>query len=348
VSSDIAAEQVGDSQIVVLGRNGQRLVPLGMVDGLGAGEQIKSVRYVGDIAYVVTFRQTDPFYVIDLSDPSAPKKLGELKVPGFSSYLHPVGDKLVMGIGSDATDEGRIAGAKVSLYDTSDPTNPREVTSWTSSTMGFMVDSDPHAFSWDQATQTAYLPYYPGCFDSFDCSMNNTNGVLVLKVADGAITEIGRITHEDRTPSATPTVPDTTVPETTVPDTTVPETTVPSTTAPDTTVPATTIPETTVPETTVPATVAAREAGGASDVATSTGAIEPTIGPAPIPVDPGVCAAGGCDPGMPYPGTPYPDYQPTIIRVFVLGDRVITLSDAGIAAHTVDGLRLTGFAAFSS
>jgi hypothetical protein len=69
------------------------------VEDLGEGERVQSVRYVGDLAYVVTFRQTDPLYAIDLSDPAAPEVLGELKVTGFSQYLHPVGDGRLLGLG---------------------------------------------------------------------------------------------------------------------------------------------------------------------------------------------------------------------------------------------------------
>lgn len=83
------------------------------------------MRFDGATADVVTFRQTDPLYVLDLSDPTAPRVLGELKVPGFSSYLHPIGDHLVIGVDSDADLGGRVKGAKVSLFDTSDRPPPR-------------------------------------------------------------------------------------------------------------------------------------------------------------------------------------------------------------------------------
>ena len=65
------------------------------------------MRFLGDVGYVVTFRQTDPLYTLDLSDPARPRVVGELKIPGYSAYLHPVGDGLLLGIGQDATDDGR-------------------------------------------------------------------------------------------------------------------------------------------------------------------------------------------------------------------------------------------------
>jgi uncharacterized secreted protein with C-terminal beta-propeller domain len=83
------------------------------------GETIHGVRFVGDVAYVVTFLQTDPFWVIDLSNPSAPRAVGELEIPGFSAYLHPAGDGRAVGFGPDA--DGRMAAR---LFDATDPTNP--------------------------------------------------------------------------------------------------------------------------------------------------------------------------------------------------------------------------------
>ena len=80
------------------------------------------MRYFGDIAAVVTFRQTDPLYLVDLS--GTPKVLGELKVPGFSTYLHPLGDGLLLGIGQDATKDGQVTGMQVSVFDISDLTRP--------------------------------------------------------------------------------------------------------------------------------------------------------------------------------------------------------------------------------
>ena len=79
----------------------------------------------GDTAYVVTFRQTDPLYTIDLSNPEAPKVLGELKILGYSAYLHPIDDGLLLGIGQDADEQGRTKGTQVAVFDVSDPANPK-------------------------------------------------------------------------------------------------------------------------------------------------------------------------------------------------------------------------------
>jgi uncharacterized secreted protein with C-terminal beta-propeller domain len=90
-----------------------------------ASERVKAVRFMGTQAYVVTFRQTDPLYVIDLADPTNPVVTGELKIPGYSAYLHPVGDGLLLGVGQSAELDGRTLGTQMSLFDVSDPANPQ-------------------------------------------------------------------------------------------------------------------------------------------------------------------------------------------------------------------------------
>jgi hypothetical protein len=88
------------------------------------GEQVYAVQFVGPRAYVVTFRQTDPLYVLDVANPADPKAVGELSMPGFSDYLYPIGDKLLLGVGKDATDAGFLGGVKVALMDVTDTTQP--------------------------------------------------------------------------------------------------------------------------------------------------------------------------------------------------------------------------------
>lgn len=103
------------------------LEEVGKLEGLAEGEQIYSARFIGERAYLVTFRQTDPLFAIDLSDPSHPKVLGELKVTGYSGYLHPYDENHLLGIGMEASEDGRVEGVKISLFDVSDNENPVEV-----------------------------------------------------------------------------------------------------------------------------------------------------------------------------------------------------------------------------
>ena len=116
------------------------------------GERIYAVRFLGDTGYVVTFRQTDPLYTLDLADPARPVVRGELKIPGYSAYLHPVGDGLLLGVGQDAT-RGRatVTGLQLSLFDVSDLAQPGAARSRSSSASRFSsseVEWDHHAFLW--------------------------------------------------------------------------------------------------------------------------------------------------------------------------------------------------------
>lgn len=110
----------------------ENLELVGSVEGLARGERIYSARFMGEKIYMVTFKETDPLFVIDASDPTAPKVLGELKIPGFSNYLHPFGEDMLIGFGEDIEfneefNSTKKKGLKLSLFDVSDPTNPTEV-----------------------------------------------------------------------------------------------------------------------------------------------------------------------------------------------------------------------------
>jgi len=132
-SAKIAAnsENTKDSynNVFVLDKN---MKTVGTLENLAGGERIYSTRFIGDRAYVVTFKQTDPLFALDLSGPTNPKVLGQVKLPGFSSYLHPYNENVLIGIGKEAVDKGsegvEVGGLKVSLFDVSDPTNPKEIT----------------------------------------------------------------------------------------------------------------------------------------------------------------------------------------------------------------------------
>lgn len=97
---------------------------VGAVEGLAPGERIYATRFIGDKCYLVTFRQIDPFFVIDLSDPTDPTVLGELKIPGYSTYLHPYDDSHVIGIGMNGSK------VKISLFDVTDMSNPIELSKY--------------------------------------------------------------------------------------------------------------------------------------------------------------------------------------------------------------------------
>ena len=105
----------------------EKLDIIGEIGGMGINESIKSVRFSGDLAYVVTFRQTDPLYAIDISDPANPVILSELKIPGFSTYMQSYGENKMFGFGNDADVEtGWTQGIKLSMFDTTDPNDVKE------------------------------------------------------------------------------------------------------------------------------------------------------------------------------------------------------------------------------
>ena len=103
------------------------LKTVGKLEGLAPDEHVKSARFSGEIVYFVTFRQVDPLFTVDLSDHANPKVLSALKIPGFSSYLHPWGEGLLVGLGYSADEEtGGTTGVKLSMFDISDKTDVRE------------------------------------------------------------------------------------------------------------------------------------------------------------------------------------------------------------------------------
>jgi uncharacterized secreted protein with C-terminal beta-propeller domain len=186
------ARAQSESSVTTLRRDGRVLLRLGHVGGLGLGEQIFGVRFVGDAGYVVTFRQTDPLYTIDLSRPAEPRVAGELKILGYSAYLHPIGDDLLLGIGQDATEEGRRLGTQLSVFDVSDLARPaRLVQRRIGSTSSSEVEYDHHAFLWWPASKLAVLPV-----DVYDGRGDPFSGAIGFHVGRSRIDEVGRVTHD--------------------------------------------------------------------------------------------------------------------------------------------------------
>ncbi len=195
-----------ESFVTVLSEQGSDLVQAGQVGGLGEGEQIFAVRFLGDIGYVVTFEQIDPLYTIDLRDPENPVTRGELKIPGFSSYLHPWGDYLI-GIGTDGDDEGRTFGAVASLFDVSDIDDPQLVdkialgpeapdnVDWFDSNSP--VAWDAKAFNaWGDTiiVPVSWWGYSEGP-EQFEEQNGSAAALIRVNTDDGTFTPIGRVGH---------------------------------------------------------------------------------------------------------------------------------------------------------
>ncbi|MFL6240349.1 MAG: beta-propeller domain-containing protein [Actinomycetes bacterium] len=146
------------TSVVVLAERGHRLAQVGRVTGLGRGERVWAVRFMGDVAAVVTFRQTDPLYLVDLSDPAHPALSGALELTGYSSYLHPVGNGLLLGVGREADSMGHVLNAKATLFDISDAAHPKRVANLDLGTGWSDLDGDAHAFTYLPDRHLALLP----------------------------------------------------------------------------------------------------------------------------------------------------------------------------------------------
>lgn len=169
-----------ESFVTVLEEEGGKLGQTGRVGGLGKGERIYAVRFMDDVAYVVTFRQVDPLYTLDLSSPRRPRVLGELKIRGYSSYLHPIGGDLLLGIGQDATERGQVLGTQLSVFDVSDLRRPVRLHRRTIG-RGSEAEYDHHAFlHWPKAG-LAVVPV--------------ETAALGFRVARSGIEQIGRVRH---------------------------------------------------------------------------------------------------------------------------------------------------------
>lgn len=188
---DIVPPPVSTSEsfVTVLEETDRALVEVGRVGGLGRGEEIYSVRFVGDIGYVVTFRQVDPLYTVDLSDPTSPTVVGELKIQGYSAYLHPAGDGLLIGVGQDATDTGMTLGTQISLFDVSDLSDPQRIDQVALGSGRSAVEFDHHAFLYHDGLAVVPVESYEGDYRSSALAfeVNASDGI----VERGTVTQPG-------------------------------------------------------------------------------------------------------------------------------------------------------------
>jgi len=182
-------EEPPANNLFVLDENLRRV---GSVTGFAPGESIYSARFIGEQGYVVTFRQIDPLFTFDLSDPTDPRILGELKIPGFSSYLHPYGEDRLIGVGMDGNDEGQVFGLAINLFDVSDLTKPTRIDH-------IVVNSDDWTWSealWNHRAFTLHrdvlnLPIYTWENDV------GFSGMLSVAVSEDALSTVGRVGHAD-------------------------------------------------------------------------------------------------------------------------------------------------------
>jgi uncharacterized secreted protein with C-terminal beta-propeller domain len=185
---DPSAGRESESFVTVLRSRNGGLVQVGRVGGLGRGERAYAVRFAGDLGFVVTFRQVDPLYAIDLARPERPAVAGVLKVRGYSAYLHPVGGDRLLGVGQDATDDGRVLGTQLSLFDVSDPRRLARLDAISIGPGSSEAEVDAHAFLYWPATRLVVLPLQVSGTRPFV-------GALALRIGSTRIDELGRIEH---------------------------------------------------------------------------------------------------------------------------------------------------------
>lgn len=124
----VLTDYSGDTQTNALYVLDDALEVCGSITDIAEGEEIRSARFLGDTGYFVTFKETDPLFSVDLSDPAEPKVLGELKITGFSSYLHFYGENKLLGVGNEVDPEtGAYTGIKLAMFDVSDPSNVKQL-----------------------------------------------------------------------------------------------------------------------------------------------------------------------------------------------------------------------------
>ncbi len=151
---------------------------IGETEKFGEAERIYSVRFIGTKGYIVTFKETDPFFIMDLSNPEKPEIKGELKIPGYSAYLHPIDDSTMTGIGKESNQ------VKVSLFDVSDVANPKELDKYVLSEYWSDILNTHHAFLIDKKHEVFFLP---GSQGGYIFSYKNDKLDLVKSIKEDSV-----------------------------------------------------------------------------------------------------------------------------------------------------------------
>lgn len=200
--SDFEGDRTNDTRprslnhVFALSSSGGELVQRGAVKDLAPDENIYSVRFLGPKAYVVTFRQVDPLFVLDFANPDAPSKLGELKIPGFSEYMHPLDDNHLLTIGKEADENGRVLGLALQIFDVSNPTAPaqRQKYVYSPDTYGHSEASYNHkAFTYYAQRGVLAFPYTS--YDPNTGGQSSTLELFQVSSSEG-FTRLGGIEQE--------------------------------------------------------------------------------------------------------------------------------------------------------
>ena len=193
-------ESQSESFITVLDLSHGNMEIVGKVGGLGLGERIMSVRFFGDMGFVVTFRQIDPFYTLDLLQAGNPLVKGELKIPGFSNYLHPMDGNYILAIGQDADETGITTGFQVSVYDVAALDNPLQLHTYSVDDNSYSdAQWDHHAFRYVSSKNLLVVPLHRWMHDGEYAAYQNSFSLFSISVTEG-IQKLGEIDHSTYDP----------------------------------------------------------------------------------------------------------------------------------------------------
>jgi hypothetical protein len=189
-----------ESVVSVLELKDGALGIVGQVDGIGPKEDIRSVRFDGKRGYLVTFEKTDPLFVLDLSDPRAPAVVGELKIPGFSTYMHLLDDSHLLALGYEADDQGEFSyfnGIQLQIFDVTDATQPsllhKKVYGTRGSSSSALTDHLGFTYLPDRGLLTLPMSICDGGGDGQYGTLS-FSGVVALDVSmEDGFTELGRL-----------------------------------------------------------------------------------------------------------------------------------------------------------
>jgi len=197
-ASESSGAQTSSSAVYELTTSAPVMQIVGTLAGLGSMERIYAVRFMGPVGYVVTFRQTDPLYTLDLNDPAHPRVVGALALTGYSAYLHPVSATRLIGVGQNADSVGHVLGTQVSLFDVSDLAQPSRLATYALASSVSAAGMDPHAFLYWPANQLVVVPIQG--YGGFAVPAGPAqpagvpqSGALVLRISGTSLTRAGFI-----------------------------------------------------------------------------------------------------------------------------------------------------------
>ena len=196
------------ANLSILKDKGTHLEVIASLEDLSPNEDVSTTRFVGELAYVITFKQTDPVLSISLTDPAHPKIEGHLSVPGLSKYLYPVGEGQLAGVGFDTNDLGIYQGTQVSLFDVADPANPSRTSNFDFGGRGSYshATQDHHAFFFDSETGAVAIPtmeFNAVPADSWETGTDRTtSGARFFQIKNKFLQATQTVSHWDMVPDA--------------------------------------------------------------------------------------------------------------------------------------------------